>query len=104
MKLRPKILSLVIGILLVAFVALSIPLYWYARSALEDELDKRLASTALEILGLHGQLMPESKYAPMGGMAAHSYLGSKGHSLQGGTSEILKNIIAQRGLGLPRGA
>ena len=46
MKLRPKILSLVIGILLVAFVALSIPLYWYGRSALEDELDKRLASTA----------------------------------------------------------
>ena len=46
MKLRPRILSLVIGILIVSFLALSIPLYWYTRSALEDELDKRLLSTA----------------------------------------------------------
>ncbi|MCH7575716.1 MAG: HAMP domain-containing histidine kinase [Candidatus Marinimicrobia bacterium] len=46
MKLRPRILSLVIGILIVSFLALSIPLYWYARSALEDELDKRLLSIA----------------------------------------------------------
>lgn len=64
--------------------------------------EKHLANTAMEILGLYGQLRPESKLAPMRGMAAHSYLGSKGYSLQGGTSEILKNIIAQRGLGLPR--
>jgi len=46
MKLRPRILSLVIGILVVSFLALSIPLYWYIRSALENELDKRLLSTA----------------------------------------------------------
>ena len=46
MNLRPRILSLVIGILIVSFLALSIPLYWYTRSALEDELDKRLLSTA----------------------------------------------------------
>jgi len=46
MKLRPRILSLVIGILIVSFLALSIPLYWYTRSALEDEMDKRLLSTA----------------------------------------------------------
>lgn len=46
MKLQPRILSLVIGILIVSFLALSIPLYWYTRSALEDELDKRLLSTA----------------------------------------------------------
>ncbi|UCD36794.1 MAG: HAMP domain-containing histidine kinase [Fidelibacterota bacterium] len=44
MKLRPRILSLVIGILAVSFLALSVPLYWYTRSALEDELDKRLLS------------------------------------------------------------
>ncbi|MFC1583553.1 ATP-binding protein [Candidatus Neomarinimicrobiota bacterium] len=46
MKLRPKILVLVVGILLVSFAALSIPLYWYSRSALEDELDKRLLAVA----------------------------------------------------------
>jgi signal transduction histidine kinase len=58
MKLRPKILSLVIGILLVAFVALSIPLYWYTRSALEDELDKRLISMAqIAAMQVRGDLL-----------------------------------------------
>jgi len=58
MKLRPRILSLVIGILIVSFLALSIPLYWYTRSALEDELDKRLLSTARIAAGqLSGDLL-----------------------------------------------
>lgn len=63
--------------------------------------EQRLASTAIEILGLYGQLSPESKWVPMRGMAYHSYLSSKGYSLQAGTSEILKNIVALRKLGLP---
>jgi len=65
--------------------------------------EKRLASIAIEILGLYGQLSPESRWVPMQGMAYYSYLASRGYSLQGGTSEILKNIIALRKLGLPRG-
>jgi hypothetical protein len=65
------------------------------------EFEKRLASVSMEILGPHGQLMPDSKLVPLRGMAAHSYLGSKGYSLQAGTTEILKNILAVRGLGLP---
>ncbi|GAG01039.1 unnamed protein product, partial [marine sediment metagenome] len=63
--------------------------------------EQRLASTAIEILGLYGQLSPESKWVPLQGMAYHSYLSSKGYSLQAGTSEILKNILALRKLGLP---
>jgi len=63
--------------------------------------EQRLASTAIEILGLYGQLSPESKWVPLQGMASHSYLSSKGYSLQAGTSEILKNILALRKLGLP---
>jgi alkylation response protein AidB-like acyl-CoA dehydrogenase len=63
--------------------------------------EQRLASTAIEILGLYGQLSPESKRAPVRGMAYHSYLSSKGYSLQAGTSEILKNILALRKLELP---
>lgn len=63
--------------------------------------EQRLASTAIEILGLYGQLSPESKRVPLRGMAYHSYLSSKGYSLQGGTSEILKNILALRRLELP---
>ena len=63
--------------------------------------EQHLANTATEILGLYGQLVAESKWAPIMGMAPHSYLGSKGYSLQAGTSEILRNIVALRGLGLP---
>ncbi len=67
----------------------------------KTELAKRVANLGMEILGPYGQLTAESKLSPARGMAPHSYLGSKGYSLQAGTSEILRNIIAQRGLGLP---
>lgn len=63
--------------------------------------EQRLAKVAMEILGLYGQLWADSKWAPMLGMAPHSYLGSTGYSLQAGTTEVLRNVIAQRGLGLP---
>jgi len=63
--------------------------------------EQRLASTAIEILGLYGQLAPESKWVPMKGLAYNSYLSSKGYSLQAGASEILKNVLAQRKLELP---
>ena len=63
--------------------------------------EQHLASLAMDILGLYGQLVAESKWAPVLGMAPHSYLGSKGYSLQAGTTEILRNILAVRGLGLP---
>lgn len=63
--------------------------------------EQRLASIALEILGLYGHLAPGSKWAKLNGMAYHSYLSSKGYSLQAGSSEILKNILALRKLGLP---
>jgi alkylation response protein AidB-like acyl-CoA dehydrogenase len=63
--------------------------------------EQRLADVSTRILGLYGQLMGESKYAPISGMAPHSFLGSMGYSLQAGTSEILKNVVASRGLGLP---
>jgi alkylation response protein AidB-like acyl-CoA dehydrogenase len=63
--------------------------------------EQNLASIATDILGLYGQLWKESKYAPMMGMAAHSFLGSKGYSLQAGTNEILKGVVATRGLGMP---
>ncbi len=70
--------------------------------AYSTTFEKHLASTSMEILGLYGQLMSESELVPIRGLATFSYLNSKGYSLQGGTTEILKNIVAQRGLGLPR--
>ena len=69
--------------------------------AYSTAFEQHLASIAMEILGLYGQLLAESKWAPILGMAPHSYLGSTGYSLQAGTSEVLRNIIATRGLGLP---
>ena len=64
--------------------------------------EKHLVETALDILGPYGRLRADSKWTPLMGHAAESYLFSPGYSIQGGTSEILKNIVAQRGLGLPR--
>ena len=69
--------------------------------AYSTEFEKRLAGTAMEVLGPYGQLTSSSELVPLRGMALHSYLGSKGYSLQAGTTEILKNILAVRGLGLP---
>lgn len=69
--------------------------------AYSTTFEQNLASVAMEILGLYGQLLAKSKLVPISGMAPHSYLGSKGYSLQAGTTEILRNIVAQRGLGLP---
>jgi alkylation response protein AidB-like acyl-CoA dehydrogenase len=65
--------------------------------------EQRLAGAAIEIMGLYGQLSPESKWAPIKGMAYHSYLSSKGYSLQAGSSEVLKNILALRKLEMPSG-
>ncbi len=63
--------------------------------------EQRLAGVAVDIIGLRGQLLADSKWAPVFGMAAQSYLSSKGYSLQAGTTEVLRNIVALRGLGLP---
>jgi len=63
------------------------------------ELLKRAASTAVELLGLYGQLDQREDKAPLDGWFEHLYLSSIGATLAAGTSEILKNIIA---LGLSR--
>ncbi len=69
--------------------------------AYSTTFERRLASVTMDILGLYGQLWAESKYAPIMGLGSHSYLASTGYSLQAGTTEVLRNVIASRGLGLP---
>lgn len=44
MKLRLKILTLVIGILVISLATLAVPIYWYTRTALEQEFDQRLVT------------------------------------------------------------
>ncbi|MFH2013282.1 MAG: acyl-CoA dehydrogenase family protein [Pseudomonadota bacterium] len=65
------------------------------------QFEQRLNDAATKILGLYGQLLPGSKHAPMEGDAADSYLWSVSYTIQGGSLEVLKNIVATRGLGLP---
>jgi alkylation response protein AidB-like acyl-CoA dehydrogenase len=56
----------------------------------------------MEILGLYGQLEPDSKHSPLQGRIEQSYMMSVSATIAAGTSEIQRNIIATRGLGLPR--
>ena len=66
------------------------------------DMQLRLAKAGMEIMGLYGQLEPQSKYAPLRAKFERQYLWQTGMSVGGGTPEIQKNIIAMRGLGLPR--
>jgi len=67
------------------------------------ELSVRLAATAMQLIGPHGMLYRDCATAPLEGMVAYEYLYSASRIIQVGTSEIQRNIIATRGLGLPRG-
>jgi alkylation response protein AidB-like acyl-CoA dehydrogenase len=66
-----------------------------------SELDQRLLATGMKLLGLYGQRLDEG--APLGGRMARGYMAATASTIGGGTSEIQRNIIATRGLGLPRG-
>ncbi len=65
-----------------------------------SELNQRIARTGVKVLGLYGQLYGDD--APMKGRYESSYMTSLSSTIAGGTSEIQRNIIATRGLGLPR--
>jgi alkylation response protein AidB-like acyl-CoA dehydrogenase len=67
------------------------------------EMAQRIANTGLRLLGLYGQLARGSKWAPLKGRLEYQYLRSMGSTIEGGTSEIQRNIMATRGLDLPRG-
>ena len=66
------------------------------------DMQLRMARSGLEIMGLYGQLDHLDKYAPLKGRFERQYLWQTGLAVGGGTTEIQKNIIAMRGLGLPR--
>ncbi len=63
---------------------------------------QHVAEFGMELLGQYSQLADGSARAPIYGRIPSIYLRSFGHSLEQGTSEIDRDVIAQRGLGLPR--
>ncbi|MFC2039409.1 acyl-CoA dehydrogenase family protein [Chloroflexota bacterium] len=67
------------------------------------ELEQRLFQCGVEMLGLYGQLQEGSKWAPLNGRVERGCRSSTHGTIFGGTSQIMRNIIALRGLGLPEG-
>jgi alkylation response protein AidB-like acyl-CoA dehydrogenase len=64
---------------------------------------QRLQELALEIQAPYSQLMPGADWAVEGGRWQHAFLRSRANSIEGGTTEVQKNIIGERLLGLPKG-
>ena len=68
-----------------------------------SELRYRMHSMAMDLLGRYGGLTRESRdLAPLGGRLQSTYRVSPILRFGGGTNEVQRSIIAQRGLGLPR--
>jgi alkylation response protein AidB-like acyl-CoA dehydrogenase len=68
-----------------------------------SEALKRVTAASMEVLGLYGVLGRDEKWAPLKGRVPEHWMISFSHTIAGGTSEVQRNIIAGRGLGLPRG-
>ena len=66
------------------------------------EAIQHVAEFGMSLFNYYGLLTEKSALAPLSGRISSCYLRSFGHSLEAGTSEIDRDVIAQRGLGLPR--
>ncbi len=66
------------------------------------QLSQRAANVALDIMGAEGQLRVDTEDAPLKGRFEGTYRCTVVETIGGGASEIQKNIIARRKLGLPK--
>ena len=74
-----------------------------ASKLLGSEIAQRITQTGMRLMGLYGPLDRGSKYAPLNEWVMADYLNTVSFTIRAGTSEIQRNIVATRGLGLPRG-
>ncbi|WP_420639575.1 acyl-CoA dehydrogenase family protein [Candidatus Poriferisocius sp.] len=70
-------------------------LYW-------SEMSQRLHATAIDVLGPSATLDGDDEHSPASGLWQRSWLYYQAATIFAGTSEIQRNIIAERTLGLPR--
>jgi len=73
-----------------------VKLYW-------SEMDKRLQEAAIGVQGMYGALAPGSPSAIEDGRWQYGWMWAQAETIYAGSSEIQRNIIAERVLGLPRG-
>jgi alkylation response protein AidB-like acyl-CoA dehydrogenase len=69
----------------------------------QSELGQKIYNFGVNMLGLSGQFIPEEPRAPFGGDLPESYIQAVPSTIYSGSNEIQRNVIATRGLGLPRG-
>ncbi len=66
------------------------------------QLNHDIAALALDVMGELGALYNNSKYERAAGFWQFQYMFTVGLIIGGGTEQIQKNIISERGLGMPR--
>ena len=68
----------------------------------EAEAGQRVANSGMQVLGLSCQLEPGSKWVPIKGLVELGYRETVVRSFGGGSDELMRSLIATRGMGLPR--
>jgi 3-oxocholest-4-en-26-oyl-CoA dehydrogenase alpha subunit len=68
-----------------------------------SELSQHIAVAAQNIMGPYATLRAVDRLTPIRGRLERLYRGFPMYKFAGGTNEVMRNIIAQRGLGMPRG-
>ena len=66
------------------------------------QVSQHMFSVGMQILGLSSMLGRKSKWAQFGGLMQQGYLSTVLLTFGGGSNELMRNIIATTGLGLPR--
>ena len=67
-----------------------------------SEPNQRITESALGMQGPYGQIMGGSPWSVQDGHWQYGFLRSKGNTIEAGSSEIQRNIIGERVLGLPK--